>query len=233
MRILFFTVVFLLCFSSYAQLRIGVQAGVNSTKWKSTSVYPSASLGESYSTSKVFNLHGGIIGQLKVTGAWHLRSGVFLTDKGTTLDYQSHSDTSTMDVWLRYVELPVVLIYQVMLGRKTEGFAGAGFYGAYGLYGGTMGEGRRRGQTYRMGREVEFSRNNETQVYPPVVTPFDYGGMFLAGIERRRVQLLLSYSQGLKTLLNHKLFYGSYKNQVLSLSAAYQVNTKRKSRNVR
>lgn len=227
MRILLLTVGFFVGMVAQAQFRIGVQTGINRVYWSTTDAHPSSS-GETYSTSEAFNLHGGIVGQINLSSRWHMRSGVFLTGKGTTLAHQSYRDTSSLDIWLRYVELPVALVYQGQLGRTIEGFAGAGLYGAYGLYGAAIGEGVDETYgPYGMEREVEFSRNNETQVFPPVIPSFDYGYTLLAGLERHRLQLLLSYTQGLKTVLNPRLFYGSYKNRVLSLSVAYLIPTKR------
>jgi hypothetical protein len=214
-------------------VQLGVLAGVNRVSWSAADAHPVSS-GASYATAGTINFQGGIIGQLNLPGAWQLRSGLLLTGKGTTLNYQSYHDTSSLDIWLRYVELPVLLVYQRAVGEHAKGFGGAGFYGAYGLQGAAMGRGRdHNAGPYIMESKVEFGPHNDTQVFPPVVAPFDYGYTLLAGMEHHRVQLVLSYTQGVKTILNPELFYASYKNRVLSLSVAYILQFKGKQGIVR
>ena len=226
MRILLLTFSFICCFGAQAQLRIGAQAGVSRVKWVSSDAAPTSS-GEIYSTSGLNNMQGGIVSQLKLSGGWQLRSGLMFTGKGTARHYLSDRDTSNLNIWLRYLELPIALLYQRSFGRKTDCFVGAGGYGAYGIDGVAKGEGRNETiGFYTMGSEVEFSKHNETNVFPPVVPPIDYGYILLAGIEHGSLQLLLTYSQGLKILQNPRIFNGHYKNRVLSLSAAYFIPTK-------
>lgn len=230
MRLLLLTAGFFVCIVTQAQVRIGVQAGINRVNWSATDAHPTSS-GETYSTSGASNLHGGIVGQVHLSHRWHLRSGLFLTGKGTTLDHHSDRDTSSLYIWVSYIELPITLVYQGKVGKNMDGFAGAGLYGAYGLYGAAIGEGVDKYLgPYGMERWGEFGWNNENQLFPPVISPIDYGYILLAGLQRHRMQLLLSYSQGCQTLLNPRLFYDSFKNRVLSLSVAYLVPTNRKKK---
>ena len=211
----------------HAQLRLGLQGGYNRVKWAASDAVPT-STDENYATSGLSGFQSGVVAEIRILNSLSLRSGVFISGKGTTLKHQSQSwnDTSSRSIWIRYLEAPVTLIYYYNLYKQVRAFTGGGFYAAQAFRGVEKGEGHDATGPYTMYNEVEFSNQNENQIYPTIMKPFDYGYTFLTGIERNRVQLLLTYSRGIKNLLPNS-FNGNYRNSTLSLSLAYLLSTKK------
>jgi len=174
----------------------------------------------------------GVVAEVNLSDKLFLRPALFVSGKGTTLDRRSWVDTSARGIWLQYVEVPVPIAYQVILGRKVTGFVGAGLYAAQAFSGIERGEEKTLTGEYGIYNEVEFGTHNDgpvIQMLPTIVQPFDYGFTILAGIELKSVQLVLTYSNGLQPLLpNEKPYNGNYTNSGLTISAAYLINTKRR-----
>jgi len=230
MRILLLLFPCFWCICVQAQLRIGVQGGYSRVRW--ASINPTSSiLPLSYTTCALSGFQTGLVAEVNLWNRLFLRPALFVSGKGTTLNRQSWFDTSSRGIWLQYVELPVTLVYQVILSRKVTGFVGAGLYAAPAFSGIEKGEEKTLSGEYGIYNEVEFGTHNDgpvIQMLPTIIKPFDYGFTVLAGVELRSVQLLLTYSRGLKALLpNGKPYNGNYTNSGLTVSAAYLIKTKR------
>jgi hypothetical protein len=218
------------CIYAQAQIRLGVQGGYSRVKWASINA-TSSYLPLSYSTSALSGFQTGVVAEVNLSDKLFLRPSLFVSGKGTTLDRLSWFDTSSRGIWLQYVEVPITLVYQVRLSRKVTGFAGGGLYAAQAFSGTEKGEEKTSTGEYGIYNEVEFGAHNDgpfIQMLPTIIKPFDYGLTVLAGVELKSVQLLLTYSHGLQTLLpNGKPYNGNYTNSGLTISAAYLIKTKR------
>ena len=231
MRILLLLFTCFWCIFAQAQIRLGLQGGYSRVKWTSINATSSV-LPLSYTTCALSGFQTGLVAEFNLWNRLCLRPALFVSGKGTTLNRQSWFDTSSRGIWLQYVEVPVTLVYQVILSRKVTGFVGAGLYVAQAFSGIEKGEEKTGTGEYGIYNEVEFGTHNDgpvIQMLPTIVQPFDYGFTILAGIELKSVQLLLTYSHGLQPLLpNGKPYNGNYTNSGLTISAAYLINTKRR-----
>lgn len=220
------------CIYAQAQIRLGVQGGYSRVKWASINATSSnLSFVESYTTSGLSGFQTGVIAEVNLSHELLLRPSLFVSGKGTTLNRQSWYDTMSRGIWIQYIEVPVTLIYQVSLSSKLAGFAGGGIYAAQAFRGVEIGQSKTLSGVHSIYNEVELGTRNDgpgTQTLPTVIKPFDYGFTILAGVEVKSVQLLLTYSHGLTTVLpNGEPYHGNYANSGLTFSAAYLLSTQR------
>jgi hypothetical protein len=204
-----------------AQIRIGLQGGYSMVGWINS--IPS----ESHTTSNLGGFQYGVVSELRLSKHWLVRPGLFVSRKGSTLKYASSAfeDTSARDIWIDYVDLPVMLEFRETLYKQLKGFVGAGYYLAYAFRGVEKGAGRNSSGSYDMYNEVDFTPL-EYQTYPSPVNHFDHGLALLTGIEFRNAQLLFSYDRGLKNVLKNNN-NGNYMTNTLSISLAYILNAKK------
>jgi len=229
MRILLLLFPCFCCICGQAQIRLGVQGGYSRVRWTSIKATPSA-FDESFTTAGLSGFQTGVVAEVKLSAKLFLRPALFVSGKGTTLNRYSWVGANSQGIWIQYLEVPVTLVYQVSLSRKVTGFAGGGLYAAQAFSGVEKGESRTLTGEYLIWNKVEFGSHNDGpafQLLPTIVKPFDYGLTVLAGVGLKSLQLLLTYSHGLKSLLpNGKPYNGNYTNSGLTVSAAYLIRTK-------
>lgn len=213
-----------------AQVRLGIQGGYSRVTWASINATPST-FAESFTTSGQGGFQAGVVADVKLSTKIFLRPALFISSKGTRLNRYSWVGNNSQNIWIQYAEVPVTLAYQVGLGRKVTGFAGGGLYAAHAFSGVEKGQSRTLTGEYLIWDKVEFGSHNDGpafQMLPTIVEKFDYGFTFLAGVEVKGLQLLLTYSHGLRPLLpNGKPYNGNYTNSGLTISAAYLIKMKR------
>jgi len=217
----------LFCFiCTQAQLRIGVQGGYNYTRLSpnhaSSEVY-------SYSTRGFRGFQAGAVFEMRVSQNWIFRPAILVNGKGTRLEKTGMGNTSSRFIELHYVEIPISMVRSWSAGKNAFAFAGAGLYLARAFRGVEKGEGTSQSGPYYIYNSVELSSHNkENDGHPTIIKPFDYGFNLLAGVERRNIQLLICYEQGLERVFPRSLvFEEKLTNRVFSLSAVYLFNTKR------
>lgn len=227
MRIFLLATFSLFCLSTKAQLQLRIQGGYNHA-WFS----PATSINPNFThiTSPFRGFQVGIVAEKNLSQNWHLRSGLLINGKGTRLKNESSfDDTSSRFIELHYLEIPVSLVRQWKAGKRLFAFVGAGGYVARAIRGVEKGEGKSFGGPYFIYNAVEFrSQNPESDGQPTIINPLDYGYRLLVGIERGKIQLLLSYSQGLQRVFPKSLeFEEKFTTRTLSLSTTYLFRTKR------
>src|SRR5690349_19421308 len=120
------TATFFWAVCAQAQLRVGVQGGYSRVRWTSVNTNKGA-FDDSYTTAGLDGFQFGGVTEIKLSGKWLLRPALFISGKGTTLNHENWHNTSSRGIWVRYVEVPVALVYQARLNQKLTGFAGGGF----------------------------------------------------------------------------------------------------------
>ncbi len=217
----------LFCFiCTKAQLRVGVQGGYNyarlSPNQTSSGMY-------SYSTSGLSGFQAGAVFEMKVSENLILRPSILINGKGTRLEKTGMDRIDSRFIQLHYVEIPISLVRSWNADKDVFFFAGAGLYFARIVRGVEKGEGSSLSGSYSFHNSVEFSSDNkENDGHPTIVNPFDYGFNILAGVERRNIQLIMNYGQGLERVFPKSLvFEEKFTNRVLSLSVVYFFMTKR------
>ena len=221
MKFIYIGIIIFLTHSSHAQMKIGLQAGYNSTKFTKTGFSPNP-IGESYETSWRGGFNLGAVTEIKIAKALYLQPGILIQGKGTHLDYTSSFDTSSRFIELHYLELPVSLKFKTTLGKNTRAIAGLGLYGSKAIRGVEKGSGVSFSGPHAIYNKVEFSNENETQRLPTIIKPFDFGYSFLLGVEIKKFQLSAAFCQSFNGITpGEKVYNGNFKNSVLSLSLTY------------
>ena len=230
MRILLLLVTCLFYLSTSAQVRIGGQLGYSRVTWVSVNHVNDPNNDFSFKTSGQEGFQNGIVAEIKLFGKWYLRPILFVTGKGTWISSTTSFDTSSVGIWIRYIELPIAVINQFHISNKLSAIIGGGGYAAYGIRGIEKGKGKSYDGPHLFLSPLQFETHvygNGFQVPPGIIYPFDYGLTFLAGIEDKNVQLLINYSRGLKKLLPNGEFYNvNYVNNSVTFSVAYLIDTK-------
>lgn len=218
----------LLCFlylGSSAQIRLGIQTGLTHATFvpiKPTDKDASEYVRSSYTT----NLEGGIKAELHIKKSLFLQSGLLNTSKGAHLirsELDLDIDKEDENIFLSYIQLPVDIVYKRVLSKNVNVFAGAGVYGAYGIWGTESG-------TYTsystdnslVSNYVIFTNHGDPhEITPMNVKPFDYGYSGLIGFDIGRFQITAKYSRGLTDLTYATTYMHNYRNKVFSISACY------------
>jgi hypothetical protein len=133
--------------------------------------------------------------------------------------------TSTLNIRLGYLRLPLEAIYQFNPGHAVRFMAGAGVYAGVGVRGKEKGttissEGASGLITTSIDNNITFSNKASTDnapFYPSAVKPFDAGYTVMAGIQWSHFRLSPSFSQGFVNLFPGDTFKGKNKNISLSL----------------
>lgn len=208
------------CFiGAQAQVRIGVQGGYNHAR---LSPGQSSSNLYSYSTSGFRGFNAGAVAEIKVSENWILRPALLINGKGTRLETTGFANTSKRFIELHYLELPIAVIHKWNAGKKFTAFAGGGMYIARAFRGIEKGEATSLGGPSYIYNRVKFSSHNENSVLPTVINRFDYGFNVMAGVQRKSMQLLVSYGKGLQRVFpKSPVFEDRFTNRVFSLSAVH------------
>ena len=222
MRIFFLFTFFIVFSSLNAQVRLGVQGGIGVSKWLSTS-NSAGPYDPRYRTKELPGLQGGIVAEIKLSDKWILRPGLILSEKGSGFNKTDWHDTSSQKIWTDYVGLPMTIMYEVYGNNDFKIRVGGGLYAAYCFTGFQKGKGTSMSVgEYFIEAKVEFSNQNENDLFPIILRPFDWGGIINSTVEWKRFQVLLSYDHGLYDLLpNSSLYNGNYRNSTFSISVAY------------
>ena len=204
-----------------AQIRVGLEAGIGMSKWVPTSQSNNYNEDE-YRTRALPGLEGGVVVNLRVSEKARLQAGIILNERGSKLANTNWHDTSSQNIWVDYITLPISLMYK-LYGRGHLAFqVGGGLYVAHCLYGVQEGEGTSLSGPYNILNRVVIDNQNENQILPMIVKPLDYGYTLNLSAEWKEFQFLLRYSHGLYNILpNSRLFHGNYRNTTLSFSVMY------------
>lgn len=137
-NILFVTLLTLISFNSFAQFRIGVEAGANlfSAKYKETAPFGYSYYATGPNTSFVVGGKAGLIAEIGITNNIYLQPGAFYTMKGYTITFSDY-DGINYDGKLKanYIEIPINVLYKTGTPETGRFFAGIGPYMAYALSG--------------------------------------------------------------------------------------------------
>ena len=222
---LFTVLCFIIC-SSYAQVRVGLQAGYNSAKWDYT-VTP----GNWQTTNDAISgFNAGVLGLFDLNKHIGFEGALLFNRTGTKLMFGYRWDKSSREIKLNSLNLPLIVLYNVSVKNMRFGLGG-GFYGAYIL------SGTEQGTTERVvingppiiqviDNKVEFE--SPTQPFDPTnpapinIKHFDGGYVIATTIEFKRLLLLrASYNGGFSEVLPAGyMFSGNFKNKLISVSLA-------------
>lgn len=195
-----------------AQVRFGVKAGVNASDIK----FESGS-----NMGALLGYQGGLMVDVGLSPKLSIQPALLFVTKGfgTELEFRDVSgiieETGRSTFRTNYIELPVLALYKVNIGKSCHVFGGLGPYVAAGING-------------------KFDFGGKATSYDIVFQPkngpkegaydrMDYGLSTAAGLEMGRISLAVNYSYGLTGIYPQayasepKAFY----NRSLGLTAGY------------
>lgn len=184
-KISFLIVPVILFFSiklSFAQVKLGVKAGVNFSK---------VSLSSTTSGKPAVDPKAGIVlgltADIPVRGDFYLQPTLLYADRGYKLESNYMTDvTNKFDVSASYLEIPVLVLYKPQLGGRKL-LIGAGPYIGYGIGGNWKSDvGFLVGDVVTSNHgDVVFKNDSVDGAYEQYVygKPIDYGANFTLGYE--------------------------------------------------
>ncbi len=224
MRIFVLFTFFIVFSNLNAQVKLGVQGGIGISKWVYNSYSKEYHWAE-YGTEELPGLQGGIVAQIELSNKWSLRPGLILSEKGTVFNEINDFFISSQKIWLDYIGLPVSVMYKVHTGKKFNVKVGGGLYASYCFNGIQKGKGTSMSfGEYFIEAKVEFSNQNENDLFPIILRPFDWGYIINSSLQWKKFEILLSYDQGLYDLSpNSRLYNGNFRNRTCSIAVAYYI----------
>jgi hypothetical protein len=202
--------------SAFAQTKIGIEAGYNSSKLGMT-----GNNQQYYSLSGIGTFDIGMIAEKNYSKNFSLSSGLLFFQKGgikNKTDFAvSGSNTTTK---INYLQVPLNLNFKYPVDKKIQVLLTTGLYGAYGISGSEKGTLETSSSTTSINNSIHFTNNSSYYSSDKTaVKPFDFGYHFSAGIEWKSYQLRLNYNHGFTTInpSGSTKFY----NENLGVSLAY------------
>ncbi|MGZ3854438.1 MAG: outer membrane beta-barrel protein, partial [Flavisolibacter sp.] len=142
-----------------AQLRLGIQGGLNMTRFLPVNKRES-SLSESYKTYWYRGGQIGIVSEYRISKVISIRTGLLVNGKGTVMKSENMFDTSKRDIELHYLELPIVFTYKKKISATSLVLAGAGLYLARAVRGVETGQGNSFYGPFYIGDKIIFANEN-------------------------------------------------------------------------
>ena len=195
----------------YAQVQLGIRAGVNSATLKFNNPSQNAT------QQARIDFQGGFLLDVPLTRSLSLQPALLISTKGTRINTVAIDSSRTPaatpitnTIKLLYVELPVLALYRFTISPSLRLYGGAGPYLG-------MGIGGRLTSTFVLIGEHE-ARFGSGGVGSNTFRRFDYGLSGAAGLEWHRLLLGVSYEYGLVDL--GSAFTKSY-HRTLGLSVGF------------
>lgn len=171
----------------------------------------------------------GVTAEAPVNRHWLLDASLSYDGSGTHARYGSYNldggQTSTLNIRLGYLRLPLEAIYQFNPGHAVRFLVGGGVYAAVGMRGKEKGttlssEGASGVNSSPIDNNITFTNKASTEnapFYPSAVKPFDAGYTVMGGIQWSHFRVCPGFSQGFVNLFPGDIFKGKNKNFSLSL----------------
>ena len=215
---LFLLIVLFFALNTYAQFRVALAGGVNSSSVKESNDLPGwDSIRHNYSSRT--GMHFGFIADLRLApeSKFYFQPGVFFYNKGRKYEspYDSNATVQTYSYsqFINYMDMPLNFVFKAPLGKKAKFMFGAGPYISF-FYNGTE-----KSDTIYNNGDFKSNENNDLSVGTKVgqYKTFDFGMNALAGFEIGHIFLTANFSRGLSDFytpsypghLNHKVIGGT------------------------
>jgi hypothetical protein len=170
----------------------------------------------------------GLVVEIPLSRKIFLRPALFYFGNGGKLNGESRIFPDSgiythIAIKLRYLRLPVDLIYHTKLSKQVDLLSGTGLYIAKGISGtgnGFVAAPAGQAQPFYASFYSTVNFTNDNPVYSQTnVKPYDEGFDLLVGIEWQHVQLIANYSRGIPLIYTFS-GYG-YRNSVFGLDLTY------------
>jgi len=195
--------------ANYAQVKVGVTAGLNASSFVQSGADNKHKAG----------FQAGLVADFGITENFSIVPELLFSQRGgkhkalNAMDEQGMPAIASESLRINYLQLPVNLAYKFDVGDGSKLFVFAGPYFGYGLSGRGKIETKTADAKVNVSGKVEFGSKEDE------LKRFDLGINAGIGYQFDNVYFKLQYNPGLTNLSNEKKI--SMKNTNISLSAGY------------
>lgn len=205
---------FALTNQTFAQVRLGVEIGVNASN-----IHTDAA-----TFDPLLGYQAGLMADLGLTSHFSIQPALLVNAKGssTELDFRDPTgqirESSKAIFRLIYAEIPVLLLYKGNLGKTWRWYGGVGPYVGIGITGKSKWN-----SDLLEDQKIKFTSGNQSTFTGNVYKRMDYGLNAALGVEKGRVQFGVNYSHGLTPMLPEDRAPNVAKlyNRILALTVGY------------
>ncbi|MBK8609850.1 MAG: PorT family protein [Chitinophagaceae bacterium] len=205
------------CFSSNAQLRLGIKAGYNNA-WADYR-NPDGLIKHNITAFQV-----GVLGEVKIRKML-LRTNILFNQKGNYVDNgQEILDAGRQSTYrINYLEGNILVGYKFSLGRVAGIAFAAGPFIAKGISGTEKGSGSSLAGVYLIDRKIKFSDTEQSDNSTAYLRPIDYGIDINVTANFKKLFLYVNYGKGLASRSTSSDYYANQKprNSVLSAGLGF------------
>lgn len=197
----------ILCVSAtFAQVRFGVTAGLNTSNYS----------GDVENSKFKAGLQAGVVMDLAISQSFSIIPELLFSQRGSKYDANVLGVKFSASETLNYLQLPINAAYKFDVGYGSKVFVFAGPYLGYAISGKTKLSASVGGEKGSESESIKFgSGTSETN-------PFDFGLNVGVGYQYQRIFFKLQYNQGLISLSNVDNY--SEKNMNIGVSVGYFFN---------
>lgn len=227
----FYLFLALICLTtlSYSQLRMAILGGPHSASVKEQNSIPSweTNIKPGYSKRTGLNLGILIDVPLSSNNRWHFQPGIIYTEKGrkfymrndTAASILTDTISSSYNLGINYIDIPLNLTYKIPLSRKATFFLSAGPYVGFFYNGKQKNETRIYSSNSFKDEEVRLEAGKSEGKFKTL----DAGFNARAGFEIGNVLLSGFLSEGLTSFYTAS-YNGTFKHQVRGVSIGIWLN---------
>ena len=225
---IFVFLLFLVSTETFAQFRVGIRGGVQLDN-QSFDVSPIQS---GFRPNEVtitgddrkfrLGFHAGFIGDYRFSDYLCLQGGLFFTDKGVQFRKKESMQSGDLDIKqnfrLSYIELPLILVYNIDMGGNAIRLGG-GPYAAYAI------SGNFKQDLHWPGLDEAYDKDQKLGIGSDdgdIFKSFDAGITIEAAFDADVSMISVFYSQGILNVANGD---NQARNSTIGLSLAYLLNS--------
>jgi hypothetical protein len=218
MRKIFIAVLCLASLYSHSQIKIGAEAGYNSSSFTNPDGNNTISL------SSISSFHAGAVLDLSLDSHFFVNTGVFAEGKGASQSPTNFAlGGAATTTRLLYLQIPANIGYSFNLKNGLHLFLGTGLYYAVGLSGTEKGTTTyvttTTTTTASVDRRARFTNTPNYDASVFVVRPTEFGYNLFVGVRWNDWELKGNFSKGFATVFPTQDI--KLHNQVVGVSLAY------------
>lgn len=211
---LLFVASFAITNQAFAQVRLGVKAGVNASNIQSDATTFDLLLG----------YQAGLMADIGLSSHFSIRPALLVNTKGASTDFDIRDqagqikESSKAVFRLIYAEIPVLMVYKGNIGKSWKWYGGLGPYIGIGITGST-----KFSSDLMEDQKIKFTSPGNSTFTSNVYKRMDYGLNAALGVEKGRVQFGVNYSRGLTPMIPEDRAPNVAKiyNRTLALTVGY------------
>lgn len=199
---------------AFAQVRLGVKAGVNASNIRFDLI----------DSNPLPGYQVGLMADLGLNSHFSIQPALLVNAKGFNMDLDIRDqigqirENTTAIYRLVYAEIPVLLLYKGNLRKSWRWYGGVGPYAGIGITGKAKTD-----SDILEDQKIKFTSERQSTNITNVYKRMDYGLNAALGLERGRIQLGVNYSHGLTGMLPEQIAPIAVKtyNRTLALTLGY------------